>query len=123
MLKAIVSILATTIFVAGAVAAELVPLEVMSARPIVDPITGTPVVEITLSDDGRATFAEFSSENVGKRVDVLVDDDVMTSPVIQTPLDMRVMQISGLDTMAIATDIATRLRGKKAQVFVRPTED
>lgn len=123
MIKALVSALATLALVTGASAAELLTLGVVDARPTYDTMTGTPVVEITLSDQGRETFAKFSRENVGKRVEVLVDDDVVTSPIIQTPLDMRIMHISGLETLAVATDIATRLRAKKAEVFVRTAED
>lgn len=123
MIKALVSALASFALVASVAATELVPLAVVDAKSTYDTLTGAPVVEITLSEEGQAAFAKFSGENVGKRVDVLVDDDVITSPVIHTPLYMQVMQLSGLETMAMATEIATRLRGKKAQVFVRPAKD
>jgi preprotein translocase subunit SecD len=121
MLKTATMLLASLAFAAGVSAAEPVGLSVDSARAILDTVTGAPVVEVRLSEGGQQTLAQFTRVYTGQRIDVLVGDQVVTSPVIQTPLDMAVIHISGLETLAIANDIANRLSGKKAKVFVRPS--
>jgi preprotein translocase subunit SecD len=121
MLKNATMLLASLAFAAGVSAAEPVALTVDGARAILDTLTGAPVVEVMLSQDGQQTLAEFTRLYAGQRIDVLVGDQVVTSPVIQTPLDMAVIHISGLETLAVANDIANRLSGKKAKVFVRPS--
>ena len=104
-----------------AMAAEPLALVIEGTRLSSDDYTGRPVIEVRLGTEARRLFGEFTAAHVGRRIDVLVGEDVVTSPVIRTPIYGSAVMISGLDTMAEAEAIVMRLSGKKAVIFVRPS--
>lgn len=81
------------------------------------------MVNLRWTEEGRRLFAKFTADHVGKRIDVMIEDVVVTSPFVMTPLEMAAIQITGLETLAEAEDIARRLNDKKARVFVRLTDE
>ena len=123
MKRALVILLSGLALTSGAMAAEPIAISVESAEAELDEFTSQPLVNVRWSADGQSTFAAFTAEHVGKRLDLLVGDEVVTSPVVQTVLDMRDIQITGLYSLEEANDIANRLSGKKARIFVRLAKD
>jgi preprotein translocase subunit SecD len=93
-------------------------LEVESAAAGFDQRTSEPVVTITLAASGRAAFARFTSENVGRKVDIRVDGKSVTKPVIREPILGGLMQISGGMTAEDARAMASRLSDKSAKLEV-----
>src|ERR1019366_2146597 len=59
---------------------------------------------------GTRRFADVSRTNVGHRFAIVLDDKVITAPVIREPITTGTGQISGQFTAASATDLAVLLR-------------
>lgn len=96
---------------------------VAEAQGTLDTSLGFPVVNLRWTEEGRRLFAKFTADHIGKRIDVMIEDVVVTSPFVMMPLEMAAIQITGLETLAEAEDIARRLTDKKARVFVRLTDE
>lgn len=122
MTRLIFALIASLLLSFSAAAEEKLAIAVETAKATIDQFLGQPVVNVRWSEEGRQAFSAFTRAHVGKRVDLMVGDDVVTSPVVQTPLDMAEIQITGLYTLADAEEIARRITGKKARIFVRLAE-
>lgn len=80
------------------------------ARPSFDPQTREPVVSFKFNGEGTRIFARFTQENVGRPFAVVLDDRVLTDPVINEPILGGSGQISGNFTTEAANDLAVLLR-------------
>lgn len=89
-------------------------LDIASATLGTDPFSASPVVELTLTPSGRDRLARATTDNVGRILAVLVDEALVTAPVIREPILGGRVQISGMMTAAEATDLA-RLLGATAR--------
>ncbi|QYO78289.1 protein translocase subunit SecD [Devosia salina] len=83
----------------------------VDAQPAYDQQRGIPVVSFKFDTRGAITFGEITSANVGQRFAIVLDDQVITAPVIQQPITGGSGQISGNFTTASANDLAVLLRG------------
>jgi len=75
-----------------------------------DAITGEPVVTFAFDAVGARQFADITKNNVGRPFAILLDDKVLTAPVIQTPILGGTGQIVGNFTAESASDLAALLR-------------
>ncbi|HEY0265998.1 MAG TPA: protein translocase subunit SecD, partial [Rhizomicrobium sp.] len=75
-----------------------------------NPQTGEWVVNFTFDSIGTRRFADISSRNVGHRFAIVLDDKVISAPVIREAITGGRGQISGTFTAASATDLAVLLR-------------
>lgn len=80
------------------------------ARPGQDQQTGRWVVNFTLDSTGTRRFADVSTQNVGKRFAIVLDQKVISAPVIREPITGGRGQISGNFTAKSAQDLAVLLR-------------
>ncbi len=84
------------------------------AQPGFDNQTQEPAVHLTLDATGARIFKEYTRENVGKRMAILLIEkgrgEVVTAPVIRSEIGGGRVQISGRMTTAEANDIALLLR-------------
>lgn len=80
------------------------------ARPEPDHQSGGWVVNFTLDSIGARRFADVTSANVGRRFAIVLDDKVISAPVIQTPITGGRGQISGRFNSDSATELAVLLR-------------
>lgn len=78
------------------------------ARP--DDQSGGYAVSQRFTTAGAQRFGEFTRDNVGKRFAVLLDDKVITAPVIREPILGGTGQISGNFTAESANDLAVLMR-------------
>jgi len=69
-----------------------------------------PVVSFRLNATGGRNFAEVTRGNVGDRFAILLDDEVISAPVIQEPILGGAGQISGNFTVETASNLAILLR-------------
>jgi SecD/SecF fusion protein len=83
----------------------------VDAQPSYDAQTNRPVVTFRFDTRGAVTFGEITSRNVGQRFAVVLDNQVITAPVIQQPITGGTGQISGTFTVESANDLAVLLRG------------
>ncbi|MBI4048092.1 MAG: protein translocase subunit SecD, partial [Devosia nanyangense] len=80
------------------------------AQPGFDQQTGRSVVSFKFDTRGAVTFSDITSKNVGKRFAIVLDNQVLTAPVIQQPITGGSGQISGSFTPQTANDLAVLLR-------------
>jgi preprotein translocase subunit SecD len=84
------------------------------AQPGFDNQTHEAAVHLTLDATGARIFKEYTRENVGKRMAILLIEkgkgEVVTAPVIRTEIGGGRVQISGRMTPMEATDVALLLR-------------
>jgi preprotein translocase subunit SecD len=80
------------------------------ARPGQDQQTGSWVVNFTLDSVGTRRFADVSTANVGKRFAIVLDEKVISAPVIREPITGGRGQISGNFTAKSAQDLSVLLR-------------
>lgn len=81
-----------------------------NAQPGFDQQTSRSVVSFQFDTRGAITFGEITSKNVGKRFAIVLDDQVITAPVIQQAITGGSGQISGNFTPQSANDLAVLLR-------------
>lgn len=80
------------------------------ARTGQDSRTGQWVVNFSFDSIGTRRFAEITRQNVGRPFAVVLDNKVITAPVIREPITGGQGQISGNFTAASANDLAVLLR-------------
>ncbi|MCX8134312.1 MAG: protein translocase subunit SecD [Roseococcus sp.] len=80
------------------------------ARAAQDPRTGEWVVNFSFDSVGTRRFAEVTRANVGRPFAIVLDEKVITAPVIREPITGGRGQISGNFTVRTANDLAVLLR-------------
>jgi preprotein translocase subunit SecD len=80
------------------------------ADPGFDQQSGEPAVTFQFDGAGGRAFARASTENVGKRFAIVLDDKVLSAPSIREPILGGNGQISGSFTIESANELATLLR-------------
>ena len=82
----------------------------VDSQPGYDQQTTRPVVTFRFDTRGALTFGEITSRNVNRRFAIVLDNQVITAPVIQQPITGGSGQISGTFTTQSANDLAVLLR-------------
>ena len=72
--------------------------------------TNEPVVTFRFDSKGATRFAQATSENVGRPFAIVLDNEVLSAPVIREPILGGSGQISGNFTVQSANDLAVLLR-------------
>jgi beta-lactamase regulating signal transducer with metallopeptidase domain len=71
---------------------------------------------IQFTEEGRKKFAEITSDNIGKRIAIIFDGKVLSSPVVRDPILMgRVSLFGGRLTLQEAQRIAAAINSESAQ--------
>jgi SecD/SecF fusion protein len=81
-----------------------------NAQPGFDQQTGQSVVSFQFDTRGAVLFGQITAANVGKRFAIVLDNRVITAPVINQPIPGGSGQISGSFTPQSANDLAVLLR-------------
>lgn len=84
--------------------------DLVDAQTGFDQQTNEPVVTFRLSGGGARKFAEVTQQNVGRPFAIILDDEVISAPVIREPILGGTGQISGNFTVQSANDLAILLR-------------
>jgi len=84
--------------------------DLTDAQPGFDPRTSEPVVNFRFNTSGARKFAKVTQENVGKPFAIVLDNQVISAPVIREPILGGSGQISGNFTVQSANDLAILLR-------------
>lgn len=71
--------------------------------------TGEPVVNLTFNENGTKKWADITTRNVGKRIAILLDSQILLSPTVINPISDGQTVISGGFTTAATKEIATLL--------------
>jgi SecD/SecF fusion protein len=82
-----------------------------SASSAFDPRSGEPVVNFVFDTRGAREFGDITKANVGRPFAIVLDNRVISAPVIREPILGGSGQISGNFTTQTANDLAILLRG------------
>ncbi|MFK7792572.1 MAG: protein translocase subunit SecD [Devosiaceae bacterium] len=84
--------------------------QLADAQPGFDQQTSEAIVSFRFNTSGATTFGQATTENVGQPFAIVLDDEVISAPVIREPILGGSGQISGNFTPELANDLAILLR-------------
>ncbi|MEH6726495.1 MAG: protein translocase subunit SecD, partial [Hyphomicrobiales bacterium] len=84
--------------------------DLVDSQPGFDQRTNEPLVTFRFNNSGARDFGRASTENVGRPFAIILDDVVISAPVIREPILGGSGQISGNFTVESANDLAILLR-------------
>jgi len=84
--------------------------ELTDAQPGFDQRSGEPIVSFRFNTSGSRKFAQATSDNVGQPFAIVLDNEVISAPVIREPITGGSGQISGSFTVQAANDLSILLR-------------
>ena len=79
--------------------------DVKEATAVLDS-TSSPVVSLEFNDDGKEKFAEVTANNIGNAISIYMDDELVSSPVVQSAITDGKAVINGMSSMDEATNLA-----------------
>lgn len=85
-------------------------VDLTDAQPGFDQRTSEPIVSFRFNTAGARKFAQATTENVGRPFAIVLDNQVISAPVIREPILQGSGQISGNFTVQSANDLAVLLR-------------
>jgi len=91
------------------VATNLTGADLKSASVVFDSQTGKPAISIEFTDEGGKKFEEITGRNVGKTLPIILDDAIVSAPVVQERISGTSAQISGTFTIDEAKQLAIQL--------------
>ncbi|WP_290055412.1 SecDF P1 head subdomain-containing protein [Amycolatopsis solani] len=85
--------------------------DVSRVDAIADPRTGSPVITLSFTAKGTKTWAEWTGQNVGKQVAMVLKSRVLTAPSVQSAITGGETQITGKFTLPEARQLAKDIAG------------
>ncbi len=85
--------------------------------------TNEPLVHVSFDSKGTRLFARLTREHVGERMAIVLDDKVVTAPVIQEEIPNGRAQITGMGSAEEAADVAIMLRAGALPAPVKIVEE
>ncbi|PSJ47230.1 protein translocase subunit SecDF [Zobellella taiwanensis] len=83
---------------------------IRDAHMAFSPATGEPVVSFKLDNEGARRFGELTRDNIGRALAIVLDNQVITAPVIRSAIPGGSGEISGRFTTGEASELALLLR-------------
>ncbi|MFY8152959.1 MAG: protein translocase subunit SecD, partial [Hyphomicrobiales bacterium] len=84
--------------------------DLIDAQPAFDSRTSQPIVNFRFNIRGAQRFGQATTENLGRPLAIVLDNKVISSPVIQSPITGGSGQISGNFTVESVNNLAILLR-------------
>ncbi|MDI3508442.1 MAG: preprotein translocase subunit SecD [Clostridiales bacterium] len=81
-----------------------------------------PVVALELNDEGAKKFAEGTRANLGKTISIVLDDQVISSPMVKNEIPNGKAQITGMASMEEAANLANLIQSGALPVPVEVIE-
>ncbi|EOZ95945.1 Protein-export membrane protein SecD [Indibacter alkaliphilus LW1] len=95
---------------------------ITDARQTLDQ-SSRPAVSMQMNADGARRWRKLTSENIGKRIAVVLDDYVYTAPVVQSEIPSGQSEITGNFTIDEAKDLANILKSGSLPAPTRIVEE
>ncbi len=76
---------------------------------ILNPMTGQPNIHFNLNSEGAKIFSRVTTRSVGQRLGIMLDGDVISAPVINSPITAGSGEITGDFDLKEANDLASAL--------------
>ncbi len=80
--------------------------ELTDAQPGFDQRTSEPIVTFKFNSSGARKFAQVTQENVGRPFAIVLDEEVISAPVIREPILGGSGQISGNFNVELANNLS-----------------
>ncbi len=96
--------------------------DLVDAQPGFDQRSSEPIVSFKFNINGARRFAQVTQENVGRPFAIVLDQEVISAPVIREPILGGSGQISGSFTVEQANDLAVLLRAGALPAKLTPIE-
>src|SRR6478752_4223350 len=84
--------------------------DLTDAQPGFDQRSGEPIVSFRFNTSGSRKFSQATVDNVGQRFAIVLDNEVISAPVIREPITGGSGQISGSFTVQSANELSILLR-------------
>src|SRR5207342_1565487 len=84
--------------------------DLTDAQPGFDQRNGEPIVSFRFNNNGARRFAQVTQENVGRPFAIVLDNEVISAPVIREPILGGTGQISGSFTVEQTVNLSILLR-------------
>ena len=84
--------------------------DLVDSQPSFDQQTGLPIVNFQFNTRGGQAFCQYTQLNIGNRFAIVLDEEVISAPVIQSAICAGSGQISGNFTVESSTELAILLR-------------
>ena len=88
-----------------------------------DPTYGTPEVAFTFKSSAAKKFEDYTAKNIGKYLTIVLDNKVISSPVIQSTIPGGKGVINGSFTLESASELAVLLRAGALPIPVKVVEN
>ncbi len=75
-------------------------------KPVFDQRTNEPIIAIKMTSASAKLFAELTSQNIGRRLELRIDGKTVMAPVIREPVMGGSVQVSGSWTLREVRDLA-----------------
>src|SRR6185503_12772393 len=72
-----------------------------------DPQTGLPQISLHFDAEGTKLFADITSKNVGKRIAIFLDGEILSAPTVQTAITDGKAVINGKFAVSEAKELVT----------------
>lgn len=84
---------------------------VKNAQAVYDPRTNEPMVALELTEEGKERFAEATKKNLGQKISIYLDDNLLSDPVVRDVIADGHATISGQFKRDDAIKLASRING------------
>ena len=92
--------------------------DLKDARAMMDQQSRQILVSLDFTPEGTRKFADVTTRNVGRQIAIVLDNDILTNPVVNEPITGGKATISGSRTMEEAEHLAILLRSGALPVRV-----
>jgi preprotein translocase subunit SecD len=102
---------------------DLTGADLKSASTVFDQNTGKPSVSIEFNEEGSKKFEEITERNTGKPLAIVLDQDLVSAPVVNEKIVGGVAQISGSFTVEEANKLEVQLNAGALPVPIKLVEE
>ncbi len=89
------------------------------AQVVFDQQSGEPIIQLTFNDEGAKLFEDITGRNVGKRLAIYLDNQLLTAPTVQQKISGGQATITGKYTVDEAKNLALQLNAGALPVPVK----
>ncbi len=84
-----------------------------------DQTTGAPIVALQFDDEGKQLFSQLTQKNIGKRIAIFLDGEIISAPTVQSAIDSGEAIITNIGTVNEAKELVTRLNSGALPVPIK----
>jgi preprotein translocase subunit SecD len=102
---------------------NLTGADLKAAQVVFDSQTGKPAISIQFSKEGGDKFAEITGRNIGKQLPIVLDNQIISAPVVEAKITGGDAQITGTFTIDEAKQLSIQLNAGALPVPVNLVQE